>query len=77
MSMKRRSLVISLDHNLPARPKGLSFDAMAKLFGGNLPPNCIPVGSPCRVPGAPEMGCCRDLNCRLISSAGQFLCTNS
>jgi len=44
-----RRLAISLDQDLPARPRGLSEDALSRVFGGCVPLGsvCVPRGSAC------------------------------
>ena len=61
-----RRVVISLDHNLPARPRALSSEALSRVFGG-----CLENWSYCHS----HSQCC-ELRCQtsLLAPAGYKIC---
>jgi hypothetical protein len=55
--MPRRT-AISLNHDLPARPNGLSSDALSKVFGG-----CLGSGRVCKR----DSDCCAPDTCQTVT----------
>ena len=68
-----RPLVVSLDHDLPARPEALSPDALSKVFGG-----CVGNGGLCTPSASDPRGNCCSSSCTAVDRRGQiFFCGGS